>query len=87
MGELEHMKEALHIKDKNSTLNIGLKASKELKLNYKLIDSTNFCILTFKKIFTKLKFSPTLLKKIRSSVCLVFKIENKWILKLQNLFS
>ena len=44
MGQLEHMKEALHIKDKNSTLSIGLKASKELKLNYKLIDSTNFCM-------------------------------------------
>ena len=31
-------------KRQNSTLSIGLKASKELKLNYKLIDSTNFCM-------------------------------------------
>ena len=33
--------------------------------------------LTFKKIFAKLKFSPDLLKKVSSFVCLVFKIENK----------
>ena len=43
--------------------------------------------LTFKKSFAKLKFYPALLKKIPSFVCLVFKIENKWILKLQNLCS
>ena len=43
--------------------------------------------LLFKKIFAKWKFSPALLEKIPSFVCLVFKIENKWILKLQNLFS
>ena len=41
----------------------------------------------FKKIFAKLKFSPVLFQKIPSFVCLVFKIEDKWILKLQNLFS
>ena len=40
-----------------------------------------------KKIFAKLKFSPTLFEKVPSFVCLVFKIENEWILKLQNLFS
>ena len=38
--------------------------------------------LTFKKIFAKFKFSPTLFEKIPSFVCLVFKIENKWVLKL-----
>ena len=43
--------------------------------------------LTFKKMFAKLKFSPALFEKIPSFVCLVFKIENKWILKLQNMFS
>ena len=43
--------------------------------------------LMFKKIFAKLKSSPALLEKIPSFVCLVFKIENKWILKLKNLFS
>ena len=43
--------------------------------------------LTFKKVFAKLKFSPALFEKLLSFVCLVFKIENKWILKLQNLFS
>ena len=32
---------------------------------------------TFKKIFAKLKFSPTLFKKIPSFDCLVFKMENK----------
>ena len=30
----------------------------------------------FKKIFAKLKLSPTLLEKIPAFVCLVFKIEN-----------
>ena len=40
-----------------------------------------------KKTFAKLKFFPALFKKIQSFVCLVFKIENKLILKLQNLFS
>ena len=40
-----------------------------------------------KKIFAKLKFFPALFEKIPSFVCLVFKIENKLILKLQNLFS
>ena len=43
--------------------------------------------LTFKKIFVKLKFSLVLFEKIPSFVCLEFKIENKLILKLQNLFS
>ena len=42
---------------------------------------------TFKKIFAKLKFFPALFENIPSFVYLVFKIENKWILKLQNLFS
>ena len=42
--------------------------------------------LTFQKIFVELKFSPALLEKIPSIVCLVFKIENEWILKLQILF-
>ena len=41
----------------------------------------------FQKIFAKLKFSTALLEKIPSFVCLVFKIENKSILKLQILFS
>ena len=41
----------------------------------------------FKKIFAQLKFFPALFEKIQLFVCLVFKIENKWILKLQNLFS
>ena len=41
----------------------------------------------FKKIFSKLKFSPALFEKKPSFVCLVFKIKNKWILKFQNLFS
>ena len=36
----------------------------------------------FKKIFAKLRFPLTLLKK-PSVVCLVFKTENKWISKLQ----
>ena len=43
--------------------------------------------ITFKKIFAKLKFSPALFEEIPSFVCLVFKIENKWTLKLQNLLS
>ena len=34
-------------------------------------------LFTSKKIFVKLKFSPVLLEKIPSFVCLVFKIENK----------
>ena len=41
----------------------------------------------FKEIFSKLNFSPALFEKIPSFVCLAFKIENIWILKLQNLFS
>ena len=41
----------------------------------------------FKKIFAKLKFSPAMFEKMPSFVCLVFKIKNKRILKLQNLFS
>ena len=41
----------------------------------------------FKKIFAKLKFSLALFEKIPLFVCLVSKIEKKWILKLQNLFS
>ena len=40
-----------------------------------------------KNIFAKLKFSPALFQKIPSFVSLVFQIGNKWILKLQNLFS
>ena len=43
--------------------------------------------LTLKKVFVKLKFSPALFEKILSFLCLVFKTENKWILKWQNLFS
>ena len=43
--------------------------------------------LAFKQIFAKLKFSPAKLKKTPSFVCLVFKIKNEWVLKLQNLFS
>ena len=38
--------------------------------------------LMFQKIVAKLKFSPALFEKIPSFVCLVFKNENKWILKL-----
>ena len=38
-------------------------------------------------MFAKLKFSPALFEKIPSFVFLVFKNENKRILKLQNLFS
>ena len=38
--------------------------------------------LTFQKIFAKLKF-----EKIPSFVCLGYKSENKWILKVQILFS
>ena len=41
----------------------------------------------FKKIFAELKFSQALFEKILSLVCLVFKIKNKWILKLQKSFS
>ena len=37
-------------------------------------------------MFAKLKFSPALFEKILSFVCLVFKIENKWILKLRKLY-
>ena len=37
--------------------------------------------------FAKLKFLLVLFEKIPSFVCLVFKVENKWILRLQNLFS
>ena len=40
-----------------------------------------------RNFFAKLKFSQALFEKIPSFVCLVFKIENEWILKLQNLFS
>ena len=43
--------------------------------------------LTLKNIFAKLKFSPALFEKILSFVYLEFRIENKWILKLRNLFS
>ena len=39
------------------------------------------------KIFAKLKFSSDVFIKIPTFVCLVFKIENKLILKLQILFS
>ena len=39
----------------------------------------------FKTIFAKLKFSLALYEQIPLFV--VFKIENKWILKLQNLSS
>ena len=42
--------------------------------------------LKFKKIFVKLNFFPAYFEKIPSFVCLVFKIQNKWILRLQNLF-
>ena len=37
--------------------------------------------------FAKLKFSPALFEKILLFVYLEFKIENKWVLKFQNLFS
>ena len=40
----------------------------------------------FKNIFAKLKLSPASFKKLPSFVRLVFKIENKGILKLQNFF-
>ena len=43
--------------------------------------------LTFQKIFAKLQFFPSLFERMPSLVCLVFKIENKWILKLYILFS
>ena len=49
--------------------------------------STVAIALAFKKIFGKLKFPTALFEKLPSFVCLVFKIENKWVLKLQNLFS
>ena len=38
-------------------------------------------------MFAKLKFSPDLFENIPSFVYLVFKIENKWILKVQDFFS
>ena len=40
-----------------------------------------------KENFCQIKVSPALFERIPSFVCLVSKIENKWILKLQNLFS
>ena len=43
--------------------------------------------VTFKNIFAKVKFSLALFEKIPLFVCLLFKIEKKLILKLQNLFS
>ena len=43
--------------------------------------------LTFQKIFAKLKFSTVIFEKIPSFVCLGYKSENKWILKVQILFS
>ena len=54
--------------------------------------SIHYCLswsrtVRFKKIFAKLKFSPPLFERIPSFFCLVLKIGNKWILKLQNLFS
>ena len=39
-----------------------------------------------RKIFAKLTFPPALFEKIPSFFCLVFKTENKWMLKLLNLF-
>ena len=39
------------------------------------------------KIFAKLKFSTVIFEKIPSFVCLGYKSENKWILKVQILFS
>ena len=38
-------------------------------------------------MFAELKFSPASFEKIIAFACLVFKNENTWILKLQNLFS
>ena len=61
----------------NSSLNARLEAP-ETKLKSDSHVKENFCLL---KIF------PNLVKKILSFVGLVCKIENKWILKLQNLFS
>ena len=43
--------------------------------------------LMFQKSFAILKFYPVLFEKIPSFVCLVFKNENKWILKLKIWFS
>ena len=43
--------------------------------------------LTFKNVFAKFNFSPAFFEKISSFICFVFKIGNKWILKLQNLHS
>ena len=40
----------------------------------------------FKKTFAKLKFFLALFEKIPSFVCLEFKIENKWILRLKICF-
>ena len=40
----------------------------------------------FKKVFAKLKFSTALFEKLPSFACFVFKLENKWILKLQICF-
>ena len=37
--------------------------------------------------FFQIKLSKKLYEKIPSFVCFLSKIENKWILKLQNLFS
>ena len=54
---------------------------------YYVLRVTYSRIPTFKKIFAKLEFSPALFEKIPSFVSLVFKTENKLILKLQNLFS
>ena len=43
--------------------------------------------LTYKKVFAEWKFFPAFFENIPSFVCLVLKIENEWILKLQNFFS
>ena len=39
--------------------------------------------LTFKKFFASLKLAPALFENISSFVCLVFKVENKSILRFQ----
>ena len=41
----------------------------------------------FKKIFAKLNFFQDLFEKVLLFVGLVFEIQNKWISKLQGLFS
>ena len=72
-------------------LNIKKHYFKYFLLVFNVVESL-YCILKIGlarlgKFFAKLKFSSALFEKIPSFACLVFKIENKWILILQNLFS